>query len=63
VSDDELFPVAIIFEGYPGSGKANAGGEAARTTAFLTDSDIFFRALTLTPESFDEWLKKAGIGT
>lgn len=54
--DEELFPVGIIFEGYPGSGLGKAQSGADPAVAFLTDRDIFFRALTLTPDAFDHWL-------
>lgn len=56
IEDEELFPVGIIFEGYPGSGRGEALAGANPGAAFLTDRDIFFRALTLTPEAFDHWL-------
>lgn len=59
--DDELLPVGLIFEGFPSSGKPAATGGRDVTSAFLTDNDLFFRALTLTPEFFDEWLLKAGL--
>jgi hypothetical protein len=62
VEDDELFPIGIIFEGFPSSGRADTQGGKDPASAFLTDRDLFFRALTLTPEFFDEWLQKAGIG-
>jgi hypothetical protein len=58
--DDDLFPIGIIFEGFPGSGRPDAQGRRDPASAFLTDRDLFFRALTLTPEIFDEWLQMAG---
>ena len=60
VEDDELLPVGIIFEGFPGSGRPDQQ-TASTATSFLTDRDLFFRALTLTPEIFDEWLRDAGL--
>lgn len=62
VEDDELFPVGIIFEGFPSSGRMDMQSDADAMATFLTDRDLFFRALTLTPEIFDEWLQKTGIG-
>lgn len=56
--DGELFPVGIIFEGFPGSGRADAQTSTSAMSAFMTDQDLFFRALTLTPEIFDQWLKE-----
>jgi hypothetical protein len=53
-SQGELMPAGIIFEGYP-STKTEA--EARSADSFLDERDIFFRALTLTPERFAEWLK------
>lgn len=61
VQDEELFPIGIIFEGFPSSGRADMQGSRDFASAFLTDRDLFFRALMLTPENFDEWLQKAGI--
>lgn len=58
VADEDLLPIGIIFEGYPGSGRAGEIGDA--TAAYLTERDIFFRGLTLTPESFDYWLTQLG---
>ena len=54
VADEDLLPVGIIFEGYPGSGRADQIADPA--AAYLTDRDIFFRGLILTPDSFDHWL-------
>jgi len=59
VEDEELFPVGIVFEGFPGSGRTDVHGNSDAMATFLTDRDLFFRALTLTPEIFDEWLRKA----
>ncbi|MEK8093039.1 hypothetical protein WOC76_10965 [Methylocystis sp. IM3] len=61
VEDEELFPVGIIFEGHPSSGRADMEGSKDGASVFLTERDLFFRALTLTPELFDEWLQKAGV--
>ncbi len=54
--DEEMFPVGIIFEGYPSSGRVEVTAGAGPSSGFLGDRDIFFRALTLTPEAFDHWL-------
>ena len=62
VEDEELFPIGIIFQGYPSSGRLDVQSGTDAASAFLTDKDLFFRALTLTPKSFDEWLQKAGAG-
>jgi hypothetical protein len=61
VEDEELFPIGIVFQGFPYSGRAGAQDGRDVASAFLTGHDLFFRALTLTPEIFDEWLQKAGI--
>lgn len=57
MSDEELVPIAIIFEGHPGSGRGDAAENVDLAAAFLTDRDIFFRGLVLTPETFDQWLE------
>ncbi|MET3648923.1 hypothetical protein [Phyllobacterium ifriqiyense] len=56
IDDEELLPVGIIFEGHPGSNRGKPQSGTDPMAAFLTDRDIFFRALTLTPERFDHWL-------
>ncbi len=53
VEDDELFPIGIIFEGFPSSGRTDVQTSTTTISTFLTDKDLFFRALTLTPEIFD----------
>ena len=55
--DDELFPVGIVFEGYPSSGRTEAVEARDASAAFLTDKDLFIRALALSPPIFDEWLR------
>jgi len=55
--DDELFPVGIVFEGYPSSGRTEAVEARDASAAFLTDKDLFIRALALSPRIFDEWLR------
>lgn len=62
VEDEELFPIGIIFEGFPGSKKANEESTNI-AQSFLSDKDLFFRGLILSPETFDEWLLAAGIVT
>jgi hypothetical protein len=57
VEDEELLPIGIIFEGYPSTKKRN--DELDVSSAFLTEKDLFFRGLMLTPERFDDWLKRA----
>jgi hypothetical protein len=60
VEDEELFPIGIIFGGYPASGEADTHGADLRESAFLTSRDLFVQAYVLTPEIFDEWLHEAG---
>jgi hypothetical protein len=59
--DRDFFHVGIIFEGFPSSGRREVTDTDA-SAAFLTDSDLFFRALTLTPEIFDDWLRQVDLG-
>lgn len=56
VPDEELFPIGIVFEGFPSSGRFSLGAERDLALAFLTDKDLFIRALAITPHIFDEWL-------
>jgi hypothetical protein len=57
--DNELFPVGVVFEGYPSSSRIEAESRNA-AAAFLTDKDLFIRALTLAPPIFDEWVRDCG---
>jgi hypothetical protein len=63
VEDDELFPVGIVFEGFPSTGRPDVPGAPQRDPkeAFLNEQDLFFRALALTPNTFDEWLRESGL--
>ena len=58
--DDELFPVGIVFEGYPSSGRTEAIELRDAAAAFLTERDLFIRALALAPSIFDEWVRDCG---
>jgi hypothetical protein len=58
--DDELFPSGIVFQGYPSSGRAEVMESRDAAAAFLTDKDLFVRALALTPAIFDEWIRDCG---
>lgn len=58
VEEHELFPVGIVFEGFPSSGRDDVAASRDAASAFLSDKDLFVRALTLTPEIFDEWVRE-----
>ncbi len=55
-SPDErtLLPCGVIFEGGPSSAKAPLGD-------LVQPDDIFFRAQTLTPSTFESWLKNVDL--
>jgi len=59
--DEELFPVGIVYEGYPSSGRPDNTGARDAAQAFLNQNDLFIRALALTPAIFDEWLAACGL--
>lgn len=61
VQDEELLPVGIVFGGFPSKKQAIDPNNAEATGAFLTERDILIRAVMLTPDTFDDWLKKSGI--
>ncbi|HVH77172.1 MAG TPA: hypothetical protein VM755_19830 [Stellaceae bacterium] len=61
VPDGELFPIGIIFEGFPaGQQPSKTEIDPLRSSSYLTGHDLFLRALTLAPEFFDEWLQHCG---
>jgi hypothetical protein len=60
VEDDELFPAGIVFQGYPSSGRTDAIEARDPSAAFLTEKDLFIRALALSPQIFDEWTRDCG---
>jgi hypothetical protein len=49
--DDHLVPAGILFEGWPGA--------SHQEHAELDMRDLVLRGLTLTPGSFENWLKTA----
>ena len=63
VEDDALFPVGIIYQGFPSTYRPDVSGAPQRDPkqAFLNEQDLFFRALALTPDTFDEWLRESGL--
>ena len=61
VEDDELFPVGIVYEGYPGTHRVREGDVEPDDGSIFSERDIFIRALMLTPEFFDDWLERSGI--
>lgn len=59
-STTNLFPIGIVFEGHPGSSRPD-DENGSGSSGFLTDRDVFFRVMTLTPTYFDDWLYNAGL--
>ena len=55
--DESLFPIGIVFEGSPSTIESAERSHESTTQEFLDKRDILLRVLTLTPETFDEWLK------
>lgn len=49
-------PCGIVFEGHPSA----VNCEPSSSDAFFTSSDLFIRGYSLTPKSFEAWLKSAG---
>lgn len=60
VDDEEVFPVGIVYGGFPGANRASELSEEASADAFLTERDILIRALKLTPDVFDDWVRRCG---
>ena len=60
VEDEEVFPVGIVYGGFPGATRASDLSEEASADAFLTERDILIRALKLTPDVFDDWVTRCG---
>ena len=55
--DEALFPIGIVFEGFPSTIEPAERSRESTTQGFLNKQDILLRVLTLTPEIFDKWLK------
>ena len=60
VNDEEVSPVGIVYGGFPGANRASKLSEQASEDAFLTERDILIRALKLTPDVFDDWVRRCG---
>lgn len=54
--EENLVPIGIVYEGFPGSTKEGGSNEEGSMGTIFNDRDIFIRALTLTPNTFDDWL-------
>jgi hypothetical protein len=55
VSESELTPTGIIFEGGPSS------KDSAQESIYSGPNSIFIRAYMLSPSIFDEWLDRCGL--
>ena len=62
VQDEELFPVGIVIEGFPSTEQAIERNNEEAASALFSQQDIFIRGVMLTPDTFDDWLTKSGIG-
>lgn len=49
-------PCGIVFEGHP----STINYEASSSSAFFNSNDLFIRGYSLTPTTFEAWLKDAG---
>ena len=61
VQDEELFPVGIVFEGFPSTEQAIERNNEEAASALFSQQDIFIRGVMLTPDTFDDWLIKSDI--
>ena len=61
VDDEKLVPVGIVYEGIPGTRESTERNGDSAAAGIFAEQDISFRALRLTPDSFDYWLEKIGI--
>lgn len=52
LTDDEIWPVGIVYEGHP-----STPADARPAEAFLGPTDLFFRGLLLTPCIFRRWIE------
>lgn len=59
--DEKLVPIGIIYEGIPSTRESTERNDDNAAAGIRTEKDIAFRALRLTPDSFDNWLEKSGI--
>ena len=60
VEDEDVFPVGIVCGGFPGANRASEPSEEVSGDAFLTEGDIMIQALKLTPDVFDDWMRRCG---
>ena len=61
LQDEELFPIGIVFEDPDSINQANNRNNEEAMDTFVTPWDILIRAVMLTPDTFDDWLKNSGI--
>ena len=61
LDDEKLVPVGIVYEGIPSTRESTERIGDSAAAGIFTEQDISFRALRLTPDSFDNWLEKSGI--
>lgn len=54
--DESLVPIGIVYEGFPGSTREGGSNEESSMGTIFSDRDIFIHALTLMPDTFDDWL-------
>jgi len=59
--DESLVPVGIVYEGFPGSTRQSGSNEEGSMGTIFNDRDILIRAMTLTPDTFDDWLHGCGL--
>ena len=59
--DDELFPVGIVYEGFPATHRAREPGVEDAGRSIFSKRHVFIRAQMLTPGIFDDWLERCGM--
>ena len=61
VDDKKLVPIGIVYEGVLGTKESTERNSDNAATGIFAERHISFYALSLTPDSFDNWLQNSGI--
>ena len=61
LDDTSPVPIGIVHEGYPGSIRPGESNEESSNDRIHTERHVTILALSLTPDGFDDWLRRSGL--